>query len=56
MLRLLYGWLWFDVENVKNTTERLHNRNSCKLWFDVENVKNTTLFPKGYLGKGCGLM
>ena len=34
--------LWFDVENVKNTTPKRIDAVNRQLWFDVENVKNTT--------------
>ena len=48
--------LWFDVENVKNTTQEAIEKKEGQLWFDVENVKNTTRFiiPRG--AHSCGLM
>lgn len=35
--------LWFDVENVKNTTFTEAEARTIKLWFDVENVRNTII-------------
>ena len=37
-----FSRLWFDVENVKNTTAQSTSQSYRELWFDVENVKNTT--------------
>ena len=48
--------LWFDVENIRDTTTRVKYSIIFRLWFDVENIRDTT--NKGYVPMcdRCGLM
>ena len=48
--------LWFDVENIRDTTSPSNYASTLMLWFDVENIRDTTDISYENKCPGCGLM